>query len=201
MNLSSKKKIIARLRRGKSARRHFMESHLSKTTAFQIRAIRDALGWSQTRLGEQTDMNQNSISRLESANYGKATITTLKRLAEAFDVCLVVRFVPFSQMVDWVSGTPRLDKGLTTHALQVPSFLAEDSKGVFDEGERTDLLISATPFGVQPSTTAGQNTWIALNTDATPIKKAVQREENLGSTGHTPYVLPQASGIQEVRWL
>ncbi len=62
-----------------------------------------------------------------------------------FDVALVVRFVPFSQLVDWVSGTPFVDRGLTPSALSVPSFSAELSAGGFEEyttlasSERTSI--------------------------------------------------------------
>ena len=76
-------------------------------------------------------MNQNAISRLESHDYGKPTITTLKRLASAMDVGLVVRFVPFSEMVNWVSGTPYVCNGLTNDSLAVPNFCDEESRQVF----------------------------------------------------------------------
>jgi hypothetical protein len=70
-------------------------------------------------------MNQNAISRLESPNYGKATLTTLRRIAKTFDIAILVRFVPFSQMADWVSGTPHLDLGLSPESLRLPSFSQE----------------------------------------------------------------------------
>src|SRR5260370_22124814 len=105
-NLNSKFSLIRRLRKSKEARAQFVSSHVDKTIAFQLRAIRDKQGLSQEQLAEMVGMNQNAISRLESEWYGKATIRTLKRLAAALDVALVIRFVPFSQLVDWVSGTP-----------------------------------------------------------------------------------------------
>lgn len=135
MNLTSKKGLIARLRRGENARERFVESHLKKGIAYQLRAIREGLGWNQQQLGDKVHMTQNAISRLESPDYGKHTITTLKRLAAALDVGLIVRFVPFSEMVDWISGTPRLSKGLTTESLAVPSFTVEDLRGAFDGEE------------------------------------------------------------------
>ena len=88
--------------------------------------MRDQTDWSQEQLAEKVGTNQNAISRLENPNYGKATITTLKRIASVFDVALVVRFVPFSQLVDWVSGTPFLDRGLSSESLTVPSFENEN---------------------------------------------------------------------------
>jgi transcriptional regulator with XRE-family HTH domain len=137
MNLNSRKSLIARIRRSKEARKQFTESHLNKGLAYQLRATRDKLGWSQEELAKKAHMNQNAISRLESHDYGKPTITTLKRLAAAMDVGLVVRLVPFSEMANWVSGTPYVCNGLTNDALAVPSFDDEESRQVFAEVEDT----------------------------------------------------------------
>jgi len=131
MNLNSRQSLISRLRRGKATRHRFVESHLAKNIAHQIRAIRDKLGWSQEKLATESGMNQNAISRLESADYGRYTLSTLKRLAEAMDVALIVRFVPFSELVDWVSGTPRVIEGLGTRALSVDCFDREEDDGIF----------------------------------------------------------------------
>src|SRR5882672_12368971 len=120
MLLNSLEAVVARLRRNKQTRKKFVESHINKTLAHQIRATRDRLGWSQDRLAREVGMNQNAISRLESPDYGKPTITTLKRLASALDVALVVRLVPFSELVHWVSGTSYINKGLSTQSLAVP---------------------------------------------------------------------------------
>ena len=127
-NLFSREALWSRLKRGLETRARFVESHLSKNLAFQIRALRDREDWSQTQLAEKLGMNQNAISRLENPRYGKATITTLKRIAAAFDVALVVRFVPFGQLIDWVSGTPYVDRGLSTESLAVPRFEVENNR-------------------------------------------------------------------------
>ena len=132
MSLDSISSLIARLRRGPSVRERFVDSHLAKGIAYQIRATRDRLGWSQIELGKRVGMNQNAISRLESSERGKPTITTLKRLAVAFDVGLIVRFVPFSEMVHWISGTPYQNKGLSTESLAVPTFKMEEDGGILD---------------------------------------------------------------------
>jgi|CZKS01.1.fsa_nt_gi transcriptional regulator with XRE-family HTH domain len=152
MNLNSRKSLIARIRRSQEARKQFTESHLNKGLAYQLRATRDKLGWSQEELAKKAHMNQNAISRLESHDYGKPTITTLKRLAAAMDVGLVVRFVPFSEMVNWVSGTPYVCNGLTNDTLAVPSFDDEESRQVFAEveasGPRQDVGAGAADSAV-----------------------------------------------------
>ena len=124
-NLMSSKSLWSRLRRGLEARSRFVESHLNKNLAFQIRIMRDQAKWSQEKLAETVGMNQNAISRLENPGYGKATLTTLKRIASAFDVALIVRFVPYSQLVSWVSGTPFLNIGLSSESLGVLNFSQE----------------------------------------------------------------------------
>jgi len=123
--VTTKDTVWGRLKRGVDTRIRFVESHLAKNLAFQIRALRDREDWSQEQLAEKVGMNQNAISRLENPSYGKATLTTLKRLAAVFDVALVVRFVPYGQLVDWVSSTPRIDPGLSDTSLRVPSFSDE----------------------------------------------------------------------------
>jgi transcriptional regulator with XRE-family HTH domain len=116
-----------------------VESHLSKGLAFQIRSLREKEGWSQQCLAEKICSNQNSVYRAENPNYGKHTLTTLKKIAAAFDVALVVRFVPFSELVDWVSGTPRIVKGLNTAALEASNFS--------QEYEQAPILAKKAPVG------------------------------------------------------
>lgn len=125
-NLVSEQTLWARLRRNEQARVRFVESHLSKNLAFQIRAMRDREGWSQQELADRVEMTQTRISLLENPFKGKPTLTTLKRLAAAFDVSLVVRFVSFSQLVKWVTGTAYIEHGLSEESTNVPSFAHED---------------------------------------------------------------------------
>ena len=127
MSSSSRASLIKRLGRGRESRAQFVSSHIDKTISFQLRAIRERQELSQEKLAEMSGMNQNAISRLESDWYAKATLSTLKRLAAALDVALIVRFVPFGQLVDWVTGNPFVDTGLSTPALAVPSFDEEMS--------------------------------------------------------------------------
>jgi transcriptional regulator with XRE-family HTH domain len=131
--------IIRRLQKGFKARAQFVASHIDKGIANQIRALRNRHGLSQEQLAEMVEMNQNAISRLESPKRGRPTITTLKRLAEAFDVALVVRFVPFSQLARWVSGTPFIDEGISTASLGVPNFDEELRDGVFETRATTPV--------------------------------------------------------------
>ena len=120
--LISRDDLVRRLQRGAQARAKFVESHLNKTLAFQIRSLRG--DWTQAEFAEKLGMkHSNNISaRLENPNYGKHTLTTLKKIAAARDVGLVVWFVPFSRLIDWASGTPYRDNGLSPDFYNIPSF-------------------------------------------------------------------------------
>ncbi len=132
MSLYSKKGLTERIRRGKKSRADLVSSNVDKGIAFQIRATRDRRELTQAALATATGMTQNNISRLEDESYGKQTLTSLKRIAEALDVALVVRFVPFSQYIDWLSGTPFLDEGIGPEAMAVLSFEDEEMLGRYD---------------------------------------------------------------------
>src|SRR5438034_636906 len=87
-SLISRKSLTRRLSRGKEARARFVESHLNKTLAFQIRALRDNNKWTQAEFAQKLGITHpNNISaRLENPEYGKHTLTTLKNIAAACDV-------------------------------------------------------------------------------------------------------------------
>jgi transcriptional regulator with XRE-family HTH domain len=129
MSLISRKGLLERTRRGQKARSQLVASNLSEGIAFQIRATRDKQHMSQADLAQKSGMTPNNLCRLESPDYGKQTISSLKRIADALDVALIVRFVPFSQYIDWLSGTSRLDEGLNADSLAVDSFDQEDQSG------------------------------------------------------------------------
>jgi len=123
VNLISRDGLIRRLKRGPDVRAKFVDSHINKTLAFQIRSLRGEM--SQQEMMKKLGMNQNAISRLENPSYGKATLTTLKRIAAAHDVGLLVEFVPFSRLIDRSSGTPHLDPGLSPSTMDVRPFEEE----------------------------------------------------------------------------
>lgn len=81
-------------------RHAFFDEMIATTLAAQIRANRKARGWSQQQLAERADMKQSRISALEDVNYRGWTLKTLRRLAEAFDVALTVRFESFETALE-----------------------------------------------------------------------------------------------------
>jgi len=89
---------------------------------------------------EKVGMKQQAMSRLEDPFYGKATLTTLKKIADAFDVGLLVEFVPFTQLINRASGTSYTEHGYGPETMNVPSFEEEERRGAFDVQESTPLI-------------------------------------------------------------
>lgn len=117
---SSLRKRLSRLFRDREYRRAYVESFLNTSIAAQIKANRERRGWTQEQLAALTGMKQSRISSLENVNYESWSIKTLRRIAEAFDVVLVVRFESFG---DALSG---IDKFKHSNQFDSPPF-EEDS--------------------------------------------------------------------------
>ena len=83
-------------------RKLFPEDLLGAFLALQIRTLREANGWTQKEFESIAGKKQPTISQWEDPNYGKYSLSTLKHLAKAFDVGLLVRFVSFSELANWV---------------------------------------------------------------------------------------------------
>jgi transcriptional regulator with XRE-family HTH domain len=102
--VSTKSKLIQKLRKRKDYREAFVASQISTGIPFQIRALRKKFNWSQNDLADATQMLQPRICAMEQAGYGDFTLSTLKKLAAAFDVGLLVRFAPFGELVNWADS-------------------------------------------------------------------------------------------------
>jgi transcriptional regulator with XRE-family HTH domain len=81
-------------------RHEFVNERLRASVALQIRGLRQARGMTQKELGDAIGMAQTWVSKLENPDYGKTTVATLLRLADAFDTDLEIKFGPFSRALD-----------------------------------------------------------------------------------------------------
>ena len=101
--------------------RELFASDVGTGLAFQIKLLREERGFTQEKLAEVTGKAQETVSQLENPNYGRYSLATLTQLAGAFDVALVVRFAPFSELVDYTVE-------LSSEKLAPLSFEQEDEK-------------------------------------------------------------------------
>ncbi len=136
MNTINKYKQMWKSLRDPEYRKQLIDEHINVGIAFQIRSLRERQKLTQTKLAELMGDNnkQPMISEWEDPNYGKYTLTTLKDLAKAFDVGLLVRFVPFSTLINWTID-------LTSDVIAPPNFGEEEQFHV-------TALASATSYPV-----------------------------------------------------
>ncbi len=116
-----RKNLIQRLKSSKERRDAFVSAYVDEIIPFQIRALREQSDrkWTQQELAEKAGMKQERISTLENPNYGSYSLRILKQIASAFDVALMVRFIPFSELAEWKLH-------LSSASLEVPSCDQED---------------------------------------------------------------------------
>jgi len=83
----------------KAYRDAFVAEQIFSRLPLKIRYLREEQGMTQRKLGEVAGMAQTWVSKLEDPNYGKLTISTLLKVASAFDVGLQIDFVPYSKVL------------------------------------------------------------------------------------------------------
>lgn len=92
----------------------YMDSHLIDRISTQIYQLRLQRGWTQQQLAEKSGIAQERISLLESGDFTSITMKTLRKLAEAFDVAISIKFESFADAImDFV--------GMSIEKLQVKS--------------------------------------------------------------------------------
>jgi len=114
--------------KNKEYRDAFVTEQIFSRLPLKIRNIREEQELTQRQLGVLAGMAQTWVSKLEDPNYGKLTISTLLKLASAFDVGLHVDFVPFSKVLDVAIR-------LRSVSFSVPNF-AKDKGFAYVLGER-----------------------------------------------------------------
>lgn len=122
MTLSAYPTLLEKLD-NKRYRRAFRSATVRNFISLQIRALRKALFETQSKLAEACDTSANVIARLENPNYGKMSVSTLLDLADAYDVGLQIRFVPFEEMAEQIEN-------LSDEALLVPTFREERTRSL-----------------------------------------------------------------------
>lgn len=79
----------------KDYRHGYAEAHVGDFLAGQIHSMRIQRGWNQTELATKAGVSQPQISTWEGSCEG-VNLSSMHKIAEACDVALIVKFVPFS---------------------------------------------------------------------------------------------------------
>jgi len=95
VELVSKRKTWSEVRRRRLerpvARASFEKTRLAYELGLQIRQLRESHGLSQRELAERMRTTQSVIARLEAGG-SKPSMSTLERIAAAFDTSVDIRF-------------------------------------------------------------------------------------------------------------
>jgi transcriptional regulator with XRE-family HTH domain len=100
-SMSKRLKTVSRLVADQSAREIYVKATLNTLIPAQIRALRLRDGSTQKHLAQLSGMKQARISAAETPGAVNFSLETLVRIASAFRVGLQVRFLSYSQMLDW----------------------------------------------------------------------------------------------------
>ena len=95
----------------KEYRDAYSSEHIDQGVAFQLRYMRGRESLRQKDVARLAGMTAAQISLLENPDNDRKNLVHLKRLAAAFDVALVVRFVPFSELADYTANITEADMG------------------------------------------------------------------------------------------
>ena len=118
---------MKRLKKGKQHREAFVASQINVGLPFQIRALRKQRDWNQKQLADAAEMLQPRISAMEQPGGGALNLETLRRLAAAFDVALLVKFVPFSELVNFSDAFSPDDFSVASFENEAPQFESTSS--------------------------------------------------------------------------
>lgn len=102
MNERSQK--ISKLKTDQGYRNTYIKAKLNVLIPSQIRALRLKSGKKQSELAKAAEMKQSRISAMETPGGVNFNLETLVRLASVFKVGLVVKFVSYSNMLEWESS-------------------------------------------------------------------------------------------------
>lgn len=121
----------------KETRDVYCSEFLNSSIATQIKVLREQRNLTQAELAGLSGMKQSRVATIEDVNYSAWSVSTLKRIAEAFDLALTVQFDSFGSKLSDIAKFKR-------ETLERPSF---DDDPVFQE-----VII---PFAVTKSSISG----------------------------------------------
>ena len=99
-------------------RKEFGSANINVGLAFQIHGLRQRQKLTREELAGLMGITEQGVQALEDPNYERYSLKILQKLAAVFDVALLVKFVPFSTLVDW-------EVNLTSDTIAPPSFEVE----------------------------------------------------------------------------
>jgi transcriptional regulator with XRE-family HTH domain len=142
--------------KNKEYRDSFAAEYIYSRIPLKIRAMRERRRLSQQELGHLAGVKQEWVSKLEDPNYGRLTLSTLLKVASAFDVGLNVDFVPFSEIFDRSTH-------LSNEDFDVASFDEENRAATREVAAKGIDLYAGILAPAQKSSTAPTTSLLSMN--------------------------------------
>lgn len=112
--MKTRQRLLERFR-NKRYRRAYVDTFTDAAIATQIKALREQRRLTQGDLAKLCGLKQSQISAFEDVDNSSWTVRTLKKLAKAFDLVLVVKFESYGNVLPDIDAFGR-------SALERPSF-------------------------------------------------------------------------------
>jgi transcriptional regulator with XRE-family HTH domain len=152
-------------------RKSYIASQINIGIPFQIRALMKARGWTQETLAEKTGMLQPRISGLMKPGKTRPNIETLRRVAEAFDCALIVRFAPFSELARWAEDFE--PDSFTVASFSNDIGFVERRGPVGDQGGWNAGIMTGTNDEAAPRASRGADNVIAFDAARTNHRESI----------------------------
>ena len=138
MSVASRKRLLDELK-NKKFRDAYAAEHAKTSLPIQIYTLREQRGLSQSQLAERAKTTQTVISRLEDPDYGNFTIASLLKIASALDVALLVKFVPFTRLLNEFEDASPAALAAPEFAEELPKLVAWANKDAKDKSADSEV--------------------------------------------------------------
>lgn len=130
----------------KNFRHAYISDHIRIGIATQIRLLRNKENLTQAGLAKIIGTKQAVISRLEDPDSGSANLNTLLKIAKAFDVSLIAKFVSFGKFLEESKNISPVDLTATNFITEFTNIKQEEDNAykriVLDKNKQMNHLFT-----------------------------------------------------------
>lgn len=144
-------------------RHAYVNDFINASLATQIKVLREQQNLSQQQLAEKAEMLQSQISALEDVDRTTWTLRTLRRIARALDLAVVVRFESFGRVLPDIGRLERkhLERSPFTDDPEFSEFVTRDYLSETTPAPTARVLRASANFTSGSPTSIGQQLNVA----------------------------------------
>lgn len=158
---------ISRLKNDRKSREAYVKAKLGVMVPSQIKALRLKSNTpKQQDLARLSGMHQPRLSMLETAGAANVTLETLAEIAAIHKVGVIVKFVPYSEMLQWENGFSQ-DEFKVTPIDQDVAFLSPGLKATWYATKYYPKLQST---GDKPISIKGADASLSVTTSVADLR-------------------------------